>query len=867
MSLDLYKNKRKFNQTPEPASGTRGKKSPLTFVVQRHDARRLHYDLRLELDGVLKSWAIPRGPSMTAGEKRLAIMVEDHPLSYGDFYGEIPKGNYGAGMVEVWDTGTYHPVDEAIHAEKEFKSQLDKGSLKFRLNGTRLKGIFALVRIKDSEKNEWLLIKKDDEFSKSRYDIEKIKPLKSKPATGSKSKSSISKTDDFPSIAPRPMLAKPGKQVVDRPSWMYEIKYDGYRIIGMVKDGRAELITRNGHKYTRQYNTIADELNKVKDVVILDGEMVIENERGLSDFQLLQNYNTTRAGELKYYVFDMLYLNGQTITGLPLASRKELLELFFRKYNLKYIFNSNYQIGNGKELFDELSSKGYEGIIAKNPESVYLPGKRTDAWIKFKANMMQEAVICGFTMPGNNRRYFGSLILGLYENGILKYIGNCGTGFNDITLRELYDEFQKIRINESPINPIPKFTYTKGSPVWVRPEMVCSVKFTEWSRDGHMRHPVYMGVRADIDANDVVLEDPVTMHFQQSRENHDKSSKAGKASKSGKTGKTGKKTGRTDKTEKSAETVTESGNNEKLSGEKNITIAGKKVKLTNAGKIYWPDDGYTKGDLISYYRSISKLIVPYLKGRPQSLNRHPNGITGKSFYHKNMNTDQLPDWVKTEKLYSKSNDAPIDYLICNDAATLVFMANLGCIEINPWHSTYKDPDKPTYMMLDLDPGNIAFAEVVNTALVIKEICDEIKINCYCKTSGATGLHIYIPLAARYNYDQVKAFAGIMAIITHSRLPEVTSIERSTVKRKNKIYVDFLQNRKGQTIAAPYSVRPRPMATVSAPLEWKEVNAGLSPDQFTIKTIIDRLEKTGDIWQPVLKKGISLDKALKAIERL
>jgi bifunctional non-homologous end joining protein LigD len=301
--------------------------------------------------------------------------------------------------------------------------------------------------------------------------------------------------------------------------------------------------------------------------------------------------------------------------------------------------------------------------------------------------------------------------------------------------------------------------------------------------------------------------------------------------------------------------------------QKIILVSGRKVKCTNLSKIFWPGEGYTKGDLISYYQRIGKFILPYLKDRPQSLNRHPNGIRGKNFYQKDMDVEQVPEWIKTVSLYSKSNDKNIDYLICNDTATLLYMANLGCIEINPWHSTYKNPDNPTYMMLDLDPGNISFIDVINTALVIKEVCDEINIPAYCKTSGATGLHIYIPLGARYDYEQAKTFAEILAGIVHRRLPSTTSIERTVAKRKDRIYIDFLQNRKGQTIAAPYSVRPRPFATVSTPLDWSEVNHHLTPEMFTMNNIEKRLDKTGDLWMPVLKTGINIMKALEAIEKL
>jgi bifunctional non-homologous end joining protein LigD len=351
--------------------------------------------------------------------------------------------------------------------------------------------------------------------------------------------------------------------------------------------------------------------------------------------------------------------------------------------------------------------------------------------------------------------------------------------------------------------------------------LVCNVKFLEWTRDEHLRNPVFMGLREDKKAKEVIHEKPATKASQK----------------------------------------------ESAEKDETFTIGGRKVKCTNLNKLYWPEEGITKGDLITYYQEMSKYMLPYLKDRPQSLNRHPNGITGSSFYQKDMDVKQLPDWIKTTRIYSTSNKRYLDYLICNDAPTLVYMANLGCIEINPWHSTYQQADYPDYMILDLDPGKIAFKEVVNTALAVKEICDELSIPCFCKTSGATGLHIYIPLGAKYHYDQVKTFAELMAILTHKRVPKITSIERSVAKRVNKIYVDFLQNRKGQTIAAPYSVRPRPLATVSTPLSWKEVNAQLSPQDFTIHTIYKRLDKIGDVWKGVLGKPIALDKTVIKIEKL
>jgi len=717
--------------------------------------------------------------------------------------------------------------------------KIKKCDLKFVLNGTYLKGAFALVRMNDGTNKNWLLIKKNDEFDLPEFKIEELPPIKSKHKKKVKNEPVLKKKVKLPKAESHianhtvePMLAKLNTQIIDKKEWNYELKYDGYRVISIIDNSKSGskvgLISRNGNSFTELFVPITKELIKVDDAVILDGEVVIENNKGISDFQLLQNYSTTKKGILKYYVFDILFLNGQWIDKLPLIQRKELLEVFFEKYTLRHIHLTTFQTGNGKSLYEKYEAKGFEGIIAKNPESTYQMGKRSESWLKVKTNQSTEAIICGYTLPQNSRKHFGSIILGMYENGNLKYIGNCGSGFTEASLKELYSSFKDLATEECPFIPTPKMSGIKGKPVWIHPELVCNVKFAGWTNENRLRNPVFMGIRIDKEVNEVIDESENTLENQKIMN-------------------------------KRSSSIAEKDGLMKLSGHE--------VKVTNLTKVYWPDEGYTKGDLIAYYNSVSKYILPYLKDRPQSLNRFPNGISGGSFYQKDMDVTQLPSWVKTEKIYSKSNNEYIDYLICNDAATLIYMANLGCIEINPWHSTYLNPDNPTYMMLDLDPGDISFLDVVDTAVVIKEICDQIKVPCYCKTSGATGLHIYIPLGGKYTYDEVKTFGELMAYLTHKKLPETTSIERRVANRKDKIYVDFLQNRKGQTIVAPYSVRPRSNATVSAPLLWEEVNHSLKPEQFTILNMEKRLEKVGDLWKPVLKKGIYLEKVLKQIDKL
>lgn len=853
MALNLYRKKRNFGETPEPSGKKEKASEKLTFVVQRHDASHLHYDFRLEMEGVLKSWAVPKGPSMKAGERRLAVHVEDHPLAYGKFYGEIPEGNYGAGIVEIWDNGTYAPLEPDVSKseEKLLLHQYHKGDLKFVLKGKHLKGAFALVRMNDGTDKNWLLIKKSDEYSVKSYNIASIDPVKpfgKKKAPGVKAKkeekkelksSADQETEAEPQLPKtpiekawknlkKPMLATLASSHEDNPDWMYEPKYDGYRAVAKINKGKVEIVSRNGNPFNKQYQPLVPELEKFEDDLILDGEIVIEDQKGISNFQLLQNYTTTKKGVLRYYVFDILYLNGYPVTQLPFTQRRELLEAVFAKVKLTNIQPSPIVLEEGKELMERLTKLGYEGIIAKACDSSYFPGLRSDSWLKLKNHQSLEAIICGYTAPQNSRKFFGSLILGIHDKGKLVYIGNCGTGFTEATLEELHEKFEKLKIVKSPFDSQPKMIGQKGKPTWIKPELVCNVEFANWTKDKHLRVPVFKGLREDKKESEVMK---------------DNDTKADKKTRSKKTA------------QKYAESDTE------------WTINGKKLKVTNRNKVYFPDEGITKGEIIDYYRKISKFILPYLKNRPESLNRHPNGITKPGFYQKDMDTDQIPDWLHTEKQYSKSNEEYLDYLICDNEAALVYIANLGCIEINPWHSTFDKPDYPDYMIMDLDPGNIGFGEVVQTALKIRDICTEIGIDTYCKTSGATGLHVYIPLKKRYTYDEIKLFGELLATAVQQQLPDTTSIERTVSKRSDKIYIDFLQNRKGQTIASVYSVRPKPGATVSTPLEWAEVNEDLDPKKFTIYTIFDRLKEKGDLWKKVLGKGADIGKALGKLEKI
>lgn len=838
MTLSKYNQKRNFEETAEPKGKIKKSAKELVFVVQKHAASHLHYDFRLEMEGVLKSWAVPKGPSMNPKDKRLAMMVEDHPYDYKDFEGNIPKGNYGAGNVIVWDNGTYNNPEAQQDPEKALRAGLHKGHLSFVLKGKKLKGEFSLIKLKGKQENAWLLIKKDDRYAIdtdilmkdksviSKITLEnmekKISPEKEKAEKNPEIKNTPKKKAKV--AFKKPMLADTDAAAFDREGWVFEIKYDGYRTVAVLNSPTVNLYSRNQLSFNTKFNTIADELKKIHHTAILDGEVVIEDE-GKSDFQLLQNFQKTGIGTLKYYVFDILNLDGHNTTALTLIERKQLLKILLAKYTFDNIIYSDHIETKGKAFLDKAIQNNLEGIIAKDAQSPYRIGKRSNEWLKIKIIQNEEAIIIGYTEPKGSRKHFGSLLLGQYNDGELTYIGNCGTGFNDAVLKELFDQFNHLKIANAPISEKVKIA---GKIHWLEPKLVCQIKFTEWTQDGHLRHPVYLGLRIDKKASEV----------NRGFNSNQKQSKPKKEA----------------AMEKKKETT---------ENDYDLKVGSVVLHLTNQNKIYFPKEGISKGDIIQYYDAVSQYILPYLKNRPQSMNRFPNGITGSSFYQKDIDLEKSPSWLKTEQIYSESNGKNIDYLICNDKATLLYMANLGCIELNPWNSTTKNIEKPDWVVIDIDPGKDEFEEVVRTALTVKEIMDEKGADCYCKTSGATGLHVYIPLNARYDYDTVKIFAELIAQEVHSRLPETTSLERSIKKRNTKIYIDYLQNKAGQTLASPYSVRPKDGATVSTPLDWSEVNEKLSPSQFTIKNVPQRIKEKGDLWKPVIGKGINIEKWIKS----
>lgn len=838
MSLATYNKKRDFKTSPEPAGKKKLPGGKLSFVIQRHDASRLHYDFRLEVNGVLKSWAVPKGPSLNPRDKRLAVMVEDHPLAYGKFEGEIPEGNYGAGTVEIWDKGTYTPEDitGTGDMQREIERHIEKGSLKFSLNGRKLKGSFALVQMKDGKGKNWLLIKHKDDYAitkpgeggvqeqKSKASKKKSngKPASRKSVTAVKDevirsvRAGAEKLDDFIT----PMLAQSKSEPFDDPDWIYEIKWDGYRAIAEVAKNNVSLYSRNGLSFNRLYPRVVEALERLKENCVLDGEVVVLDEHDRPSFQKLQQYGDDPGLPILYYVFDCLSYKNKDLTKLPLAERKKILEKIVPPDSI--IRYSDHVATDGKAFFEHAGKLGLEGIIAKRADSLYYPGKRTGDWLKIKHQNIEEAVIAGYTAPRNSRKYFGALVLGMYQKGKLRYVGHTGTGYTEAILKDVYTALQPLVRADSPFaTKVPI-----NAPVtWVEPALVCQVKFTEATDEGILRHPVFMGLRIDKKAKDV---HPV----KTAKKRPAKNSKAA-APKKGKPG------GQT------------------------MKVGGHELKVTNLDKLYFADEKITKGDVLSYYNSISKYILPYLKDRPQSLKRNPNGIGDKGFFHKDAG-DEAPPWVDTITLFAESANKDVEYIVCNDKATLLYLNNLGCIEINPWNSRTKSLDKPDYLIMDIDPSEKnTFDQVIDTALVIKEVLDKAGAMSFCKTSGASGLHVYVPLGARYDYDQARAFAEIVATYTGEQLP-FTTMERSLNKRKGRIYLDYMQNRRGQTLSSVYSLRPVPGASVSTPLDWKEVKHGLMPSDFTIKTIIKRIEKKGDLFRPVLTKSINMERCLKKL---
>jgi bifunctional non-homologous end joining protein LigD len=749
VSLDEYKRKRDPKKTTEPFSGRRSRKRQPTFVVQRHDARRLHYDFRLERNGVLASWAVPKGVPLEPGVRALAVHVEDHPLDYGSFEGEIPKGEYGAGTVEIWDSGTYDLVEEKRD-----------GGLTVRLHGKRLDGTWTLIpaHLDGNEKN-WLLVRKRDD-------------------------STAALRNDY-----KPMLATLTDTLPAGGDWTFEVKWDGYRAVGYVRGGDAKLVSRNGNDLNGRFPDIAKALGraaKSPDCVV-DGEVCALDENGRPSFSAMQQGKP--GTPLVYEVFDVLEIDGEPVLDRPLTERRallaELLDKRVKNVQLSGVFD------DGEALFTAAQEQHLEGVMAKKAGSRYAEGRRTRDWLKIKTHGEQEFVIVGYTKgEGRRARSFGSLVLAVNEGGTLRWVGNVGTGFTEKTIGELLDALEPLKRTASPLAVVPKMAKVRKSDVvWVQPKLVAEVKFAEWTHDGHLRAPVYLGLRDDKAAPEVRAERP------------------------------------------------------------------SRVKFSNLDKVFWADEGITKGDLIEYYRAVAPVIVPHLRGRPFTMRRYPDGVFGKAFFQKDA-PSHMPDWIPRFEVEVSTREAPrkrkvISAPIVDDEDALLWMANMGCIDMNTWYSRVDRPDRPDFVLFDLDPSpDVGFAETVQVALLVKASLDALGLVSFPKTSSADGMHVLVPVERRYTFDQTREFSEIVAgaiARTHRRL---ATTEWSKSKRRG-VLIDSNQNGEGKTIASAYSVRPRAGAPVSTPLRWDEVNDKLDPSAFTMDVVVERVRTLGDLFEGVL----------------
>ncbi|MHA3787896.1 DNA ligase D [Flavobacterium hauense] len=873
MKLSEYNRKRDFKKTAEPKGKVKTTGKQLHFVVQKHDASRLHYDWRLEIDGVLVSWAVPKGPSSDTSIKRLAMHVEDHPMDYIDFEGTIPKGQYGGGTVMVWDTGTFlaEGSDDVEESEKMLRKMHMEGNIKVVMSGKKLKGSYHLVRM-SGKQDEWLLMKGKDEYADkiefdqhsviTRRTLEEIEnDKKSKTWQSNKGEKKNSSDDDndilteearktsgkkassptftaedvadakvlktFPKEW-KPQLATLADEIFDNDEWVFENKYDGYRALIKIHKGKVELLSRNGLSFNSKYKSLVEAFGIINDDMILDGEIVVEDTNGKSNFQWLQYYqDNPDKGKLKCYVFDILYFNGYDLTSLELLQRKRILKALLPK--IDNIIYSDHIIGKGTKALADAREKGSEGLIAKKITSAYHINKRSKEWLKIKVTKEQEMVIGGYTEPKGSRSGFGSLLLGYYQDGDLIYSGKVGTGFNEESLKDMHTKLIKLESNTSHFKSKPK----EPGAHWIKPELVAQVKYSEWTETGSLRHPVFIGLRTDKKPKDVARDKAVRTEEVIPKQ----------------------KTAKEVKSSKSKKVKKETDNIKPLKG-----FDTEKVEITNPDKIFWPAEGYTKGDVIAYYDEMAEYVLKYIQDRPQSLRRTPDGIKSEGFFQKDM-AGKAPSWAKTRKIKSSSNGESIEYLICNNKETLMYMANLGCIEINPWSSRIGNINNPDYIIFDLDPNKATIKDLVSTAKKVKEILDSLNIKGYLKTSGGKGLHVFIPVLPKYTYDQTRDFSHIISEAVHKALPKITSLERMPKNRIGKIYLDFLQNGKGKTMACAYSLRPREGATASTPLEWDELTDTFDLKDYTIKTLPKRVKEKGDLWEDFFDNAIDLKAVL------
>jgi len=813
-----YSRKRNFDITSEPPEATpakRGKKQPsaLRFVIQKHDARNLHYDFRLELDGTLKSWAVPKGPSLDPTQKRLAVQVEDHPIGYGSFEGNIPEGQYGAGDVIVWDHGVWQP-----HGDPQ--ATYKAGKLKFTLIGEKLSGEWALVRTHlrgSSDKEQWLLIKEKDSQARpaTEYDVvqalpksvlsdatvgdKKTKSAKPKAAPKAKapSKTTVSALPDTlaPQLATLVERAPTG-------DWRYEIKFDGYRILARITDGDVRLLTRNGHDWTAKLPVQQKALTalNLKDSW-LDGEMVVLNEQGLPDFQALQNaFEIGRSLDIIYYLFDAPFLQGVDQRELPVEDRRAALKKALGRKSAKVVRFSEAFAAQHQDIIESACALSLEGVIGKRAGSPYV-SRRSDDWIKLKCRLRQEFVIIGYTRPQGSRSGFGALLLGVNDDSGLIYAGRVGTGFNQASLNKIHEQLKALERKSSPLAKALTSAQARGVH-WVEPELVGEVEFAEWTREGVVRQAAFVALRTDKPASQIIHEQPKMQSASTKNTTKAKSTSGKKA---------------------------------------DGTVAG--VKITHPDRVIDPDSGVQKLQLAQFYESISEWILPFLRKRPVSLLRAPEGVGGEQFFQKHAERLAIPN---IKHLEPELDPGHARLMEIDSTSALIGAAQMGAIELHTWGATSDRIETPDLFVLDLDPDPaLPWKSMIEATQLTLSVLDELGLEGFLKTSGGKGMHIIVPLARKDDWDTVKAFAKAIAQFMAQQLPERITATMGPKNRVGKIFVDYLRNSRGASTVAAYSVRARPGLAVSAPISRDELKGLKSSAQWTVDNLLERLQGLKD----------------------
>ncbi|MBA2684473.1 MAG: DNA ligase D [Gemmatimonadaceae bacterium] len=936
--LSEYRHKRDFSKTAEPSGDeerANKKKKALVFVIQKHAASHLHFDFRLELDGVMKSWAVPKGPSYDPAVKRLAMQVEDHPIDYNTFEGTIPQGEYGGGTVMLWDRGTYTSALDENDPIPALHKGYAKGDLKILMHGERMHGSWVLVRTRrgSDEKPQWLLIKHRDEFSEPGSDIvademtsvvsgrtmdeiaankkkkvwhsnrapksappaEAPTPKRAAPARKVATPSAASRAASAKALgagALDPMLASVGTDIPDGSDWTFEPKYDGIRVLAYATPDAARLVTRNGKDKTAQFPGIAEAVRKVasrgRRAIVLDGEVVALHDGAPARFQELQQrmhvkdaraiagYETSAPVALM--AFDILLDGDSVLVHEPWTKRRAHLEKRLAKHASKELRLTESDIDDGREMLARARADGWEGIIAKRVDAPYQPGARSRDWLKLKLEFRQEFVVGGWTEPRNTRQHIGALLLGYYDHGRLIYAGNMGGGFDNAGLAEMYDALAPSERKSSPFEETPR----PREPVhWVTPKVVVEVKFNEWTTDGKLRQPIYVGTRDDKDPRTVKREGASVQKAAKKKAAPKKAARK-KAAKKVVRGATRKSVGASakksapvkkasvakksaaKKSKKAAARIPTSsapaGSVEQQlvaiqtdSGDGELEIKrGVSLHVSSLDKVYFPGDGFTKGDIMRYYARVAPQILPTIADRPLVLKRTPEGITGEVFFQQKP-PQHVPPVIRVETVVNDDGESA-ERIVGGDLATLLYTSQIGCVSVDPWHSRVGSLDAMDYTILDLDPGPRAtFERVVEVAQWVKAELDAHGLKAALKTSGSRGLHIAIPLPARTPYEAGLLLAQLIATRVAEEHPKDATVERSVKARPPAaIYVDYLQNVKGKSVAGAYCIRARDGATVSTPLQWKELNASLDPHEHTIETVPARIVKLGDIWSSALK---------------